>query len=594
MPRIDSLSLKRYLFGLVLILSIIAGLISFKMVPVSPSTSSLQDFSAERAFTHIEAISFNPHPIGSNEIERVRNYIINEITGLGITAEIQTTTVPDYYGTNSNEPVTIKNIYAILPGANPTGSIVLAGHYDTVPVSPGANDDTSAVATILETARALLSAPPLQNNVIILFTDAEEPGQYRYGAKFFVAEYGSVNDIRLILNFEALGRTGPSMMFETGPDNDWLIEGLAKSLPTPIAFSFMSDLYRLIAKGGTDFAAFEEAGINGLNFAYSFERTGYHTALDNIESIDKRSLQQHGDNALNLVRYFGYLDLSQTGSNIERNSVYHSIFGSLIIRYPTSWALPLTLIVGTIIFCLIAVVLRRDLITIRDIVLGSIFFFTEIIVVSIILTFAWWGIDTLHLMFGTVVEPVVKAHLLFVAFLLFTMAMMIITRTWLNKRSGSLSFTIGPVLFLWISTMLTSLSLPGFNIILIWPLFFSLLPLSWEVFRKSSYYNSWAYLTLISISVTVPIVLLTVPIYLLFQVMGTASPGFSGSPAFPIIGFSIFFWVMLLGLILPQIQFLGDWKRRRVVYGLLVIASVFLVLGCVLQGIDIKSFGLIS
>jgi len=110
--RIDGLNLKRYLFGIILILSITAGLLSFKMVPVSPATSSLQDFSAERAFEHIEAISSNPHPIGSDEIEQVRNYIINEITGLGITAEIQTTTVPDYYGINSNEPVTIKNIYA--------------------------------------------------------------------------------------------------------------------------------------------------------------------------------------------------------------------------------------------------------------------------------------------------------------------------------------------------------------------------------------------------------------------------------------------------------------------------------------------------
>ena len=204
------------------------------------------------------------------------------------------------------------------------------------------------------------------------------------------------------------------------------------------------------------------------------------------------------------------------------------------------------------------------------------------------------GIEALHLTFGTVIEPVIKAHLLFVAFLFLTMAMMITARTWLFKRVDSLSLTLGPVLFWWILALLVGLYLPGFNIILIWPLLFSLLPLSWEVFRKFGYNNSWTYLTLISSSVIVSIILMTVPIYLLFQAMGTASPGFSGSPAFPIIGVSIFFWVMLLGLLLPQLQFLGDWKQRRVVYGLLVIASVFLVLGCVLPGIDIKSFGLIS
>ena len=171
---------------------------------------------------------------------------------------------------------------------------------------------------------------------------------------------------------------------------------------------------------------------------------------------------------------------------------------------------------------------------------------------------------------------------------------MVTVRTWIFKRSDSLSLTLGSILFWWILAILESLYLPGFNIILIWPLLFSLLPLGWAIFRKSDYDNSWVYLTLISISVIVCVVLMTVPIYLLFQAMGTASPGFSGSPSFPIIGLSILFWVMLLGLLLPHLQFFGDWKRRRVVYGLLAIAAIFLVLGCISPGIDIVSFGLTS
>jgi len=554
----------------------------------------MQDFSAERAFDHIEAISLYPHPIGSDEIEKVRSYIINEITSLGITAEIQETTVPDYFRLNNNEPVTIKNIFTVIRGTNPTGSIVLAGHYDTVPASPGANDDSSAIATLLETAHVLLSAPPLKNNVILLFTDAEEPGQYRYGARFFVANYESTNNIRLVLNFEALGRTGPSIIFETGNGNDWLIEGLAQGSPNPVAFSFMSDLYRWIAKGGTDFAAFEEASINGLNFAYSFERTGYHTALDNVESVDMRSLQHHGDYALNLTRYFGNLDLSQPDSNTKGDSVYHSLFGSIIVKYPASWVIPLALIVGALLCYLMVVALRRALINIRDIILGTAFFFTELVVVTILLTLAWWGIDEIHLAFGTVVEPAVKAHLLFVAFLFLTLGMMFAARTWLFKRSDSLSFTLGPMLVWWILAILTSLYLSGFGIILLWPLLFSLLPLGWGIYRKSGHNNSWIYLILISFSAVVSIVLVTVPIYLFFQAMGTASPGFSGSPAFPIIGLSIFFWMMLLGLLLPHFQLFGHWKQQRIVYGLLIMAAVFLILGCVFPGIDIESFGLTS
>jgi len=381
-------------------------------------------------------------------------------------------------------------------------------------------------------------------------------------------------------------------MFETGPGNGWLIEGLIQGAPNPIAFSFMSDLYRLIAEGGTDFIAFEETGINGLNFAYSFERTGYHTALDNIESLDKRSLQHHGDYALNLAQYFGNLDLNQVSSNAEGDYVYHSIFGSTTIKYPTSWGIPLALIVGAILVLLVVAALRRGIVTLRGIFLGTTIFLTEIITITILLTLAWWGIDELHLAFGTVVEPTVKAHLLFVGFLALTMVMMIAVRTWLFNRASLLSLTLGAILFWWILALLASFYLPGFNIILVWPLLFSLLPLSWIILIKSDDNKSWGYLSLISASTLVSIILMTVPIYLLFQAMGTASPGFSGSPSFPIIGISIFFWIMLLGLLLPHLQFLCDWKQRKVVFGLLAIAGVCLIVGSIIPGIDIESFGL--
>ena len=47
-------------------------------------------------------------------------------------------------------------------------------HYDSMPMTPGAADCGSCVATLLETARALLAGPPLQNDVILVFTDDEE------------------------------------------------------------------------------------------------------------------------------------------------------------------------------------------------------------------------------------------------------------------------------------------------------------------------------------------------------------------------------------------------------------------------------------
>ena len=594
MPRPNGLILKRLVFGFILLLAMATGLLVFRMPDIKPATTSLREFSAARAVKHVEAIAQYPHPIGSSEIEQVRDYIVSELVGMGISPEVQETTVPDYFGTNNNEPVDIRNIFAVLPGANPTGSVLMAAHYDTVPLSPGANDDSSGVATLLETARSLTATSPLRNDVIVLFTDAEEPGQFRYGARFFVANYESTDDVRLVLNFEALGHTGPSIMFETAPGNSWLIEGLTQGAPDPVAFSFMSDLYRLVAKGGTDFAAFEEAGINGLNFAYSFERTVYHTSLDNIESLDQRSLQHHGDHALSLVRHFGDLDLSQVSSSTEGDSVYHSIPGSITVRYPASWGIPLVLISGALLVWLIVVALRKGLITIRHTVLSAAVFTAEIIAVTVVLTLAWWGIDEIHLAFGKVVDPTFKAHLLFVAFLVLAMAMMITIRILLHKRLGSLNTTLGAILFWWILALLAGFCLPGFNIIFVWPLLFWLLPLGWAILRKPSESGSWGYLCLICVCAAVSIVLMTVPVYLSFQAMGTASPGFSGSPSFPIIGLSVFFWAMLLGLLLPYLQFLVDWRQRKVVFGLLAIAALCLIAGCIIPGLDMASFGLAS
>lgn len=586
--------LKKVVFGFVLVISLISGILVFQTVDIKPNTVSQDEFSAERAFQHVQNISTYPHPIGSNEIVLVRNYIISEIENLGLSPQFQNTKAPDYFRINNDEPVDILNIFVTIPGSNPTGSIVLAGHYDTVPISPGANDNSAAVATLLETAKCLINSQTLQNDVIILFTDAEEPGQFRWGARYFIENFDSIDDIRLVLNFEALGNTGPSIMFETGPGNDWLIEGLASGTSNPVAFSFMSDLYRLIAKGGTDFVAFEETGINGLNFAYSFSRTGYHTALDNIESLDQSSLQHHGEYALDLTRYFGNINLEQESSGIGESTdyVYQSVSGMNIVKYPTSWTVPLAFLSGLLLILLMIIAFKKTLVTIGGLLLGFLVFLAEVFGITILLTLGWWGIDALHLAFGTVVEPTFKAHLLFVGFLVLTMVMMLLIRIWFFKRIGFLGFTLGAIILWWLLTLLASLYLPGFSLLFVWPLLGSLLPLSWILFKNTDTAKSWGYVLLISISSLIAIILFTAPIYLLFQAIGTASPGFSGSPAFPIIGLPIFFWVLLLGLLLPHLQFITNFNQKNIVVALAAFTVICLLVGFAIPGINLEDFGL--
>ena len=116
----------------------------------------------------------------------------------------------------------------------------------------------------------------------------------------------------------------------------------------------LNDLYRLVAKGGTDFSVFERAGVPGLNFAYAFNRTVYHTALDDVDSVDPRSLQHHGVYALTLARHFGNMALPLAPESGDGDAVYFSLPGPVLVRYPASWRFPLAALVGLLLIGVIA------------------------------------------------------------------------------------------------------------------------------------------------------------------------------------------------------------------------------------------------
>ena len=127
----------------------------------------------------------------------------------------------------------VQNIVARWRGTGPEGkkALLLSAHYDSVERGPGAGDDASGVAAILESLRALKAGPPPERDVIILINDGEEAGML--GADVFAAEHRWAGDVGAVLNFDARGNSGPSFMFETSDDNGWLIEQMVRTLAPP-------------------------------------------------------------------------------------------------------------------------------------------------------------------------------------------------------------------------------------------------------------------------------------------------------------------------------------------------------------------------
>src|SRR5215212_6060839 len=128
--------------GVALVLGAFAAVSLLTLAPLEPRPASTpaNEFSAERAFSHVEQIAKRPHPVGSVANAKVREYLVDRLAALGLHPTVQeATSARTKEGTASIARV--HNIHARIEGRNPTGHVVLVAHYDSVPRGLGAADD---------------------------------------------------------------------------------------------------------------------------------------------------------------------------------------------------------------------------------------------------------------------------------------------------------------------------------------------------------------------------------------------------------------------------------------------------------------------
>ena len=71
---------------------------------------------------------------------------------------------------------TVRNLEVILPGqTRPEEIVVVGAHYDTVYGCPGANDNASGIAAVLELARLLANQPFARTIRLVAFVNEEPP-----------------------------------------------------------------------------------------------------------------------------------------------------------------------------------------------------------------------------------------------------------------------------------------------------------------------------------------------------------------------------------------------------------------------------------
>lgn len=248
-------------------------------------------FSAARALEDLAVLAGDglPRPAGSAEAAGLRERLTGLCRRRGWTLEPFTRTVVGPEGAGI-----VHDLVLELPGRRDEWVLVMA-HTDSVGAGPGVADDLAGVVAVLEAVRARLEQGPLERGLLVLFTDAEEDGLH--GARAFAREDPRMDRVTCVLNLEARGCRGPSIMFQVGPGSEALMREWAARAPHPFADSISEAAYARMPND-TDFSVTRELGLPGLNFAFVGGVEVYHTPLDDLEHLDPRSLQHQGEHLL--------------------------------------------------------------------------------------------------------------------------------------------------------------------------------------------------------------------------------------------------------------------------------------------------------
>jgi len=506
---------------------------------VVPRSAPPAEFSAERAMEHLKVLSARPRPVGSRGHEEAGAFLLSELVKLGLRPEVQQAVAVAPGWQTTLHASTVKNVVARLEGTDSTRAILLAAHYDSAPNSFGASDNGAAVSALIETLRALRAGARLRNDVIFLFTDAEEAGLL--GARAFVEEHLWAKEVGLALNFEARGNGGPSVMFETGGGNRWLVGEFARAAPRPFASSLYYDVYKLLPND-TDFTVFRGAGISGFNFAYIEGSAYYHTALDRAENIDARSLQHHGSYALALTRHFGGLDLTRTGSG---DAVYFDLLGRTLVSYPRRGAVALALFAALAASAVAAYGFRKQLLTPAGSAVGALAFPLSVVAAAALTGVTLWLISFAQNVAGRPAAAGRYQQSLYAAgCVALAVAAFCLFYAWLSRRAGGRDLSAGALLWHLVLLCASVVFLPGGSYLLTWPLLFGLAALMLMLARGEAE-GPTAGGAFALVLCAVPGVVLLVPVgYEVFAALG----GGAGTMA------AVLTTLLLLGLLVPHLS----------------------------------------
>jgi len=255
--------------------------------------------------------------VGTKGLDKAADYIARELKAAGLKpggedgTYFQTFTVKGEGG----KSVEVRNVVGIIPGNKPElagQSVVLSAHYDHLghgwpgardafkgQIHPGADDNASGVAVMLEMAHALAKSAP-DRTIIFLASTAEEAGLL--GARHYVktAKDYPADKIFANVNLDTVGRAeGKIMIFGASSAREWPFIFMGTTATTGIQTVLAQQ-----EVNASDHTAFLEANIPAIHI-FGAATTDYHRPSDTAKTIDPSSLVRVATLTKEVVAYLG-------------------------------------------------------------------------------------------------------------------------------------------------------------------------------------------------------------------------------------------------------------------------------------------------
>ncbi|HEY7086478.1 MAG TPA: M20/M25/M40 family metallo-hydrolase, partial [Tepidisphaeraceae bacterium] len=276
-----------------------------RIPPVQRSTEVSPDVLREHVeFLSQPALEGREPRTGSSRT--ARQYIVSRLSAYGL---------HPWGNTNSFEqPFVIgTNIVAVLPGSDPEMSrqfVFLTAHYDHLgrqgfKTFPGACDNASGVATVLEAAQFLAQqSPPPKRSIVFALFDCEESGML--GSLAFADRPDlDPKSIAAVINIDMLGRhtfdlSGEDALVATGTEQYPALRAIARGACEREALNLLP-LGRDLVGPRSDHVSFEGLSAAPAVLLSCGPNHDYHQPTDTPDRIDYPLLARHARAATEIV-----------------------------------------------------------------------------------------------------------------------------------------------------------------------------------------------------------------------------------------------------------------------------------------------------